>query len=155
VTGIRVGELVSLRIADVQQQERMLLIHGKGNRERIAFVSDPASATLLDRYLQARRMCFKDREPLFPNAFGAALSTDSTRAILRALAQAANLSRRITPHMLRHTAATFLLENGADLRIVQEFLGHDSIRSTERYIHVARVHLIRVLRRANPLKRVA
>ena len=155
VTGIRVGELVSLRLSSVHQQERTLVIHGKGARERLAFVTDHATALLLDRYLKERRQSFANLEELFTTTAGTKLSTDGMRFILRGLGKTAGVSSRITPHMLRHTAATALLENGADLRIVQEFLGHDSIRSTERYTHVARSHLLRVLRRANPLRRVA
>jgi integrase/recombinase XerD len=86
---------------------------------------------------------------------GEALNTETVRHLLRKIGEIAGTSRRITPHMLRHTAATTLLENGADLRIVQEFLGHDSIRSTERYTHIARSHFQKVLRRTNPLKNMA
>jgi site-specific recombinase XerD len=154
-TGIRVGELVSLRLTDVKQIDHALIIHGKGSRERLAFIADLMTARVLDRYLKERRTCFADCDSLFTNAIGSQLSTDSARCILREIGQEAGASCRVTPHMLRHTAATSLLENGADLRIVQEFLGHDSIRSTERYTHIAQGHLLRVLRRANPLKHVA
>jgi site-specific recombinase XerD len=155
VTGIRVGELVSIRTSNVMQIDRALVIHGKGNRERLAFIADQRTACVLDRYLKVRRAHFVDCDSLFTNAAGAQLSTDSARSILRAIGREAGASCRVTPHMLRHTAATALLENGADLRIVQEFLGHDSIRSTERYTHIAQGHLLRVLRRANPLRYVA
>jgi len=154
-TGIRVGELVSLRLADVKQIDRTLIIHGKGSRERLAYIADQTTACVLDRYLKERRAHFVDCDSLFTNAGGSQLSTDSARSILREIGHDAGASCRITPHMPRHTAATALLENGADLRIVQDFLGHDSIRSTERYTHIAQGHLIRVLRRANPLKHVA
>jgi site-specific recombinase XerD len=154
LTGIRVGELVSLQITEVQQDERTLIIHGKGYRERLAFVTDPPTAILLDEYLKIRRALFPDSIALFTNVQGAPLATESVRHILRRLGIIAGASCRVTPHMLRHTAATTLLENGADLRIVQEFLGHGSIRSTERYTHIARGHLLRVLRRTNPLRQI-
>lgn len=155
VTGIRVGELVSLQMEDVQQRERSLVIHGKGRRERLAYIADSTTAQLFDRYLTARRRDERSSVALFPNGRGQAISTENVRRLLRSLGRAAKTSMRVTPHMLRHTAATTLLENGADLRVVQEFLGHDSIRSTERYTHVAPIYLRRVLRRANPLKCVA
>ncbi len=156
VTGMRVGELVSLQLADVHQREKTLNVHGKGSRERLAFVAaDPATARMLDRYLRKRKDLFRNQDSLFVGFAGQALTTDSVRQLLRMLGTDAGATGRITPHMLRHTAATTLLENGADIRIVQEFLGHGSIRSTERYTHVSRAHLQRVLRRTNPLKRVA
>ena len=152
-TGVRVGELVSLRMTDVRQRDRTLLISGKGHRERLAYVADFRTAALLDRYLSERRR--HEGDALFPNLGGANISTENIRRVLRELACSAKASLRITPHMLRHTAATALLENGADLRVVQEFLGHGSIRSTERYTHVTPAYFRRVLRRANPLRRVA
>jgi integrase/recombinase XerD len=155
VTGVRVGELVALRMLDVRQKERTLLIRGKGDRERLAFVADPVTASLLDRYVLERGRRGARGEALFPNPAGLGISTENVRQVLRALGCAASTSVRVTPHMLRHTAATALLENGADLRVVQEFLGHDSVRSTERYTHVAPMYLRKVLRRANPLKNVA
>ena len=155
VTGIRVSELVSLTIDSVRQQERTLLIHGKGSRERLAFIADRTTAALFDHYLKMRGRLFVDRMPLFTTVAGKSLTTESIRHLLRIVGTAAGASSRVTPHMLRHTAATALLENGADLRIVQAFLGHGSIRSTERYTHVTHRHLFRVLRRANPLKRIA
>lgn len=154
VTGIRVGELVSLRLSDVRQRERTLLITGKGNRERLAYIADPYTAALLERYLSARHHN-SEGEALFPRGKSANMSTENIRRVLRDLARSAQIHVRITPHMLRHTAATTLLENGADLRVVQEFLGHRSIRSTERYTYVSPAYLHRVLRRTNPLRRVA
>jgi site-specific recombinase XerD len=155
LTGVRVGELVAVRLADVQTVGPSLTVRGKGNRERLAFVAEAETATLLKRFLRDRAQSFADQPALFTSAAGAAMTTDSGRLILRTLGKAACTSHRVTPHMLRHTAATALLENGVDLRVVQEFLGHDSIRSTERYTHVSRNHLLKVLRRANPLKHVA
>jgi integrase/recombinase XerD len=155
VTGIRVGELVSLQMSDVHPEHRAFTVHGKGNRERLAFVTDPKTARLFDRFLKQRSTICDDQSALFIGFRKRAITTDIVRKILKKLCRTAGTASKITPHMLRHTAATSLLENGADLRIVQEFLGHDSIRSTERYTHVASNHLLKVLRRANPLRRVA
>jgi len=154
-TGIRVGELVALQIQDVQEQEMKMVIRGKGNRERLAFIVDCGTASLLRRYLRLARRGSVLGGPLLKNSAGGPLTTEGVRRLLRMVAAQSGTSHPVTPHMLRHTAATSLLENGADVRIVQEFLGHDSIRSTERYTHVSQWHLLRVLRTANPLKRVA
>jgi integrase/recombinase XerD len=154
-TGMRVGELVSLRLSDVDAEGKSLTVHGKGNRERLAFVTDPHTVTLMKRFLKRRRRGSIGQAALFASAGNRPLTTDMLRKLLKSLCKLAGTTSRITPHMLRHTAATLLLTNGADLRIVQEFLGHDSIRSTERYTHIARDHLVRVLRWANPLKNVA
>jgi len=154
VTGIRVGELVSLRMSDVHPERRALTVHGKGSRERLAFITDHKTGLLFDRFLK-QRCTMGDHPALFVGFGNRSLTTDIVRKILETFCRVAGISTKITPHMLRHTAATSLLENGADLRIVQEFLGHDSIRSTERYTHVAREHLLKVLRHANPLRRVA
>ena len=155
ITGMRVGELVSLQLSDVHSGDRAFTVHGKGNRERFAFVTDPDTTRLFDRFLKERRARCVDNPALFTGTGKRPITTDSFRKVLRTLCQIASVESKVTPHMLRHTAATSLLENGADLRIVQEFLGHDSIRSTERYTHIAREHLLKVLRRANPLRRVA
>lgn len=155
VTGIRVSELVALRLADVRQRERTLLISGKGSRERLAYIADPRTAALLDRYLRERTRSGAGGDALFPGTGGRSLSTENVRQVLKTIGRVGEVSLRVTPHMLRHTAATALLENGADLRVVQEFLGHGSIRSTERYTHIAPTYLRRVLRRTNPLRHVA
>ena len=155
VTGMRVGELVSLQMSDIHPEHRAITVHGKGNRERLAFVTDPNTARLFDRFLKQRRTICADNSALFTGFGTQAITTDIVRKILQKFCHIAGTASKVTPHMLRHTAATSLLENGADLRIVQEFLGHDSIRSTERYTHVAHDHLLRVLRRANPLRRIA
>lgn len=155
LTGVRVGELVALHCRDVVHHSSALLITGKGSRERLAFLPDTRTKALIVQYLCARRRYFPSETSLFIGTDGSPLSTDSIRRILGTLSSAAKLSRRVTPHMLRHTAATSFLENGADLRVVQEFLGHGSIRSTERYTHITGGFLLSVLRKAHPLKRVA
>jgi site-specific recombinase XerD len=155
LTGIRVGELAAIQITDVQRRERTIVIRGKGRRERLAFVADPKTALILDSYLDNRRELLPGKEALFTDAVGGQLSTDAIRYVISLLSKAAGVSTRVTPHMFRHTAATRLMEHGVNLRVVQEFLGHTSIRSTERYTHVAPNHLRRILHRANPLKQLA
>jgi len=87
---------------------------------------------------------------LFFNAAGERLSTQGISKVLAALRKDAGIDRHITPHMLRHTVATLLLRNGADIRVVQEFLGHSSIATTQRYTHIAKEHLVGVLQKHHP-----
>jgi site-specific recombinase XerD len=87
---------------------------------------------------------------LFVNAAGGRLSTQGITKIIARLRREARIKRHITPHMLRHTVATLLLRNGADIRVVQEFLGHTSIVTTQRYTHITKDHMVRVLRKRHP-----
>lgn len=151
LTGIRVGELVSLRLSSVDIAAQRIVVHGKGDRERFAFLVDVRTARLLAKYLKHRGKQTKHSDRLFVTSSGHNVSTDAIRSMVRLVAERAGIIQRITPHMLRHTAATTLLERGVDIRIIQVFLGHRSIRSTERYTHVSNPLLVRVLRRANPL----
>lgn len=149
-TGIRVGELVALRLCDYRDTESSLLIQGKGSRQRLAFLPDRRSRRVFRRYESLRRRLPCPHQKLFVNTRGGELSAQGVAAVLARLATEAGLTRRITPHMLRHTVATFLLRNGANLRVVQEFLGHSSITTTERYTQVCREDLESALRDHHP-----
>jgi integrase/recombinase XerD len=148
-TAIRVGELTALRLTDVDTDDRVLRIRGKGGRQRPAFLVDHHALAALEAYLQAREQVPSEHNHVFLNAFGGPLSTQGVAHVLRAVAGRAGLQRHVTPHMLRHTAATLLLQNGADIRIVQEFLGHASISTTQRYAHVTAAHLRQALTRVH------
>lgn len=148
-TGIRVGEAASLRLDSVNLPERTLRIFGKGRRVRLAYLADAQSLEIQTAYLKLRRKLPLDSACLFPNRFGEALSPQGISNMLDTLRSKAKVQRRITPHMLRHTAATLLLHGGVDLRMVQEFLGHASIVSTQRYTHVSPGQLLSVLSRQN------
>lgn len=152
-TGIRVGELTRLRLDDVTPDGAAVRIHGKGSRDRIAYVPDAALAAAIAtlRASRARSASGAGASPLFVNRRGTALRPQSIRARLRTLAQAAGVSRRVTPHMLRHTAATLLIETGVDIRFVQRLLGHASIATTEIYTHVSDEALRATLARADVL----
>lgn len=149
-TGLRVGELVSLRISDFRPVERSLLIRGKGRRERLAFFVEPSSFERITAYVTTRTTTPATTEALFLNAYGHAMSTQTVATVIRTLCRHAGLTKRVTPHTFRHTVATLLLRNGADLRVVQEILGHASITMTQRYTHVAKEHVRGALERHHP-----
>lgn len=149
-TGLRVGELVSLRVSDFRPVERSLLIRGKGRRERLAFFVEPTSFERITSYVTTRTTTPATTEALFLNAYGHAMSTQTVATVIRTLCRHAGLTKRVTPHTFRHTVATLLLRNGADLRVVQEILGHASITMTQRYTHVAKEHVRGALERHHP-----
>lgn len=152
-TGIRVGELVALRIADFQPAEGELLVRGKGSRQRLALISDERALAVLVRYLEARDLLPVAHPFLFVHGHDRPITAPAVATTLRRLAKKAGIHRHLTPHMMRHTIATLLLRNGADIRVVQEFLGHASISTTERYTHVTKTHLAEVLRECHPGRR--
>jgi site-specific recombinase XerD len=151
VTGMRVGELCKLMIEDISPDCSLLRIQGKGARDRIAYITDTGLRRDLHHLLELRGKSPSESRRLFLNRFGAPMRPQSVRSSLRRVAQEANLSRRITPHMLRHTAATLLLETGVDIRFVQRLLGHSSIATTEIYTHVSDEALRSTLQRADVL----
>jgi site-specific recombinase XerD len=149
-TGLRVGELVSLRLTDFRPFEHSLLIRGKGRRERLAFFVEPTSFERISSYATTRRDTPSETDSLFVNAYGNSLSTQTVANVIRTLCTEAGVTKRVTPHTFRHTVATLLLRNGADLRVVQEILGHASITMTQRYTHVAKEHVRGALEKHHP-----
>ncbi|MDX8400323.1 MAG: tyrosine-type recombinase/integrase [Gallionellaceae bacterium] len=147
-TGIRVGELVQIDIDDLVLSDSSLKIHGKGNRQRLVYLFEPKLNQAIARYLPLRRSKAATSKKLFVTETGTPFTTQKTRKLLGSLASKAGIERRITPHMLRHTAATQLLEAGVDIRYVQRLLGHQSISTTEIYTHVSDQGLRGALRRA-------
>ena len=135
--GLRVSEAVGLRIPDLYFDEGFIRIIGKGNKERLIPIGDMAIEALLI-YLEARILP-ADRtseDIVFLNRYGRPLSRISMFKTIRSLAQLAGIRRDISPHIFRHSFATHLIEHGADLRVVQEMLGHEDISTTEIYTHV-------------------
>ncbi len=150
-TGMRVGELVSVRIDDLTWNGD-LRVMGKGRKERIVLLA-PAVEDVLRRYLDvARPALVQGLDPgiVFLNARGGALSDRGVRIIVDRHIRRVAFGRHISPHVLRHTFATHLLDGGADLRVVQELLGHSSLATTQVYTHVSRDWLKRVYDRAHP-----
>ncbi|MEK6283539.1 MAG: tyrosine-type recombinase/integrase [Acidobacteriota bacterium] len=149
-TGMRVGEVSALNLSDFAVAESVFKVRGKGGRDRLAFVVDEQTVQIQREHIEARSRLTSDSPALFLNASGERLSTQGIANIIAQFRKEAGIERHITPHMLRHTVATLLLRNGVDIRIVQEFLGHASIATTQRYTHVTKDHLIRVLREHHP-----
>jgi integrase/recombinase XerD len=149
-TGIRVGETSSLNITDFFEAEGMFKIKGKGGRARLAFAVDEKSLRIQKDHLRARIQIDTENSALFLNSSRKRLSTQGIANVVAQLRREAGIERHVTPHMLRHTVATLLLQNGVDIRVVQEFLGHASIATTQRYTHVSKEHLIGVLQKRHP-----
>ncbi|SFA72690.1 tyrosine recombinase XerD subunit [Lentibacillus halodurans] len=144
-TGLRVTELVSLKVSDLHLTMGFVRCVGKGSKERIVPLGDVAKKTV-DNYLQnAREGLVKrrrqDQNALFVNQHGRPLSRQGFWKILKGIARDAGIQKQITPHTLRHSFATHLLENGADLRSVQEMLGHADISTTQIYTHITKTRL--------------
>ena len=151
-TGIRVSELVSIEINQIDFSYHIIRVMGKGRKERIIPFGSYASDSLL-RYINEVRpklMKTKQHQRLFVNMRGGELTDRGVRHILKEMIEAASLHTKIYPHMLRHTFATHLLNNGADLRTVQELLGHAHLSSTQVYTHVTKEALRKTYMNAHP-----
>lgn len=142
-SGLRVSELVGLRISRLALEDGYMLVEGKGSKERVVPVS-PAAVELIQEYLPIRNSGPIKREGediLFLNRRGAPLTRVMVFYVIRDAAAAAGIQKKVSPHTLRHSFATHLLEGGANLRAIQEMLGHESIATTEIYIHLDRRRL--------------
>ncbi len=151
-TGARVSELVGIGVADVLFDEGLARLFGKGGKERLVPVGRRAlgAVALYARETRPRLEKGRGRGRLFLNARGGPLSRVGAWGIIKRSAAAAGLTKRVTPHTLRHTFATHLLEGGADLRAVQEMLGHADLSTTQLYTHVDREYLRSVHRTYHP-----
>lgn len=154
-TGVRVGELVAVQLSDVSDTDGMIHVRGKGARERRVFVGGPEAMALMRRYLRARRRMPPVSSQLLIWRRGDAITAPQVRRRLGRLARQCGIRRHVTPHMLRHTAATQLLEAGVDIRFVQRLLGHTSIATTQLYAEVRDEALRARLARANTFGRLA
>lgn len=142
-TGVRVSELVNIKIEDIDFNERIIKILGKGNKERIVLYGKTLSDYLED-YLIKRSTFNPNHNYLFINKFGNKLTDRGVRLIIDNILKKGMVNFHISPHMIRHTFATHLLDNGADLKCVQELLGHKNLSSTQIYTHVSNEQLRRV-----------
>ena len=145
-TGVRVSELAGLDLDDPDRAERTVRVLGKGRKERIVPYGSHA-ARALESWLGERG---EVEGAVFTNARGGRLTVRSVHTIVRRSARAAGITRRVSPHTLRHTFATHLLDGGADLRAIQELLGHSRLSTTQRYTHVGAEQLMKVYDHAHP-----
>ncbi len=153
-TGIRVGELVGLDLDSVDFESGVIKVLGKGGKERISLLGSKAIAALKD-YLTIGRECLINNDTssgkaLFLNARGGRLSPRSIERVVDRYVKIAGVNKKISPHSLRHSFATHMLDSGADLRSIQEFLGHASLSTTQKYTHVSVDKLMEVYDKAHP-----
>lgn len=151
-TGIRVSECVSIEVQDIDFHYSFVRVMGKGRKERIVPFGQYAHEALYKYVHDARPLLLKkhNHQRLFVNMRGGELTTRGVRYILNEMIEKASLHTKIYPHMLRHTFATHLLNNGADMRTVQELLGHKSLASTQIYTHVTKEHLRNTYMNSHP-----
>jgi len=154
-SGLRVGELTSLKLHDLDLNNGWVRVFGKGSKERYVPVGSKAVKALED-YLLVRAMIeirtgrLHSREVLFINSRGGPLSSRSVRRILKSCLDTAGLARDVSPHTFRHSFATHMLHGGADLRSIQELLGHSSLSTTQRYTRVDLGRLMEVYDKSHP-----
>lgn len=148
-TGIRIGEAAVISLNDIIPSERTILIHGKGRKQRLVYISCPQTWKNLMAWLKIRDTRGTRAETIFVNRYGNPLDIHGIEYIYQSSVAAAGLSGHSTPHYLRHTFATNLLANGADLRSVQEILGHSSVATTEIYTEVTAKRKKQVMNRYN------
>ncbi|NOY22604.1 MAG: tyrosine recombinase XerC [Acidobacteria bacterium] len=153
-TGMRISELVSIKMKQLDLDNQIVRVLGKGKKERIVPFGTPAG-NWLRKYIRQRRDFLMEKghlaeEHLFVNKDGTGISTRGIRGIVDRFLYLASDRHGLSPHALRHTFATHLLDNGADLRAIQELLGHSSLATTERYTHITHDRLLKIYRDAHP-----
>jgi len=152
-SGLRVSELVSLNLEQVNLDTNEIRVWGKGSKERVVLIGKPAARALTAYLTQGRPELLgkKGSNALLLNRYGKRLMERRVQRILEKYANIAGIGKRVYPHMLRHTFATHLLDGGADLRVVQELLGHASLSSTQIYTHVSKSQAKKVYLSAHPM----
>ncbi|MFG1460080.1 MAG: site-specific tyrosine recombinase/integron integrase [Thermoplasmataceae archaeon] len=135
-TGLRVSELCSLNIEDVDLEEKVMRVrHGKGDKDRIVIMSDEC-ADSIEKYMKSRVLVRTDSEALFLSRKTSRYDPTSIQRLVKKIAKESGVIKNVTPHVLRHTFATSIMRNGANLRFIQEILGHSSISTTQIYVHL-------------------
>jgi integrase/recombinase XerC len=152
-SGMRVSEAVSLNVEQVDTSSGEIRVRGKGDKERMVLTGEPSVRALNSYLAQGRRLLLgnKKNNAVFVNRFGNRLAARAVQKILAKYAAAANIGKRVHPHLLRHTFATHLLDGGADLRVVQELLGHAQLASTQIYTHVSQSQAKKIYLAAHPM----
>ncbi len=156
-TGMRVSELSGLNFEDLNLDENEITVFGKGAKERIVLISERAKKYLIQYINIARPLIAKEintpateKSPVFINKTGYRLQNKSIRNSINEIVNKIELPKHVTPHVFRHSFATRMIENGADLRVVQELLGHASISNTQIYTHISTQHLVQEYEKAHP-----
>ena len=149
-TGARVYEITNIRIDCIDFNTGTLRIMGKGGKERYVRIGEEAVIILLREYYKENEAAIKKSGYLFVNSKGNRYTEQSVRLMLKKYVKAAGIERNITPHMFRHSFATYLIEEGVDVSCVQQILGHSSIKTTQIYIHVAAKKQAEILRTRHP-----
>ena len=147
--GIRASEVVGVNHSDIDFSEGTILVRGKGNKQRIALFGGTCKTALLD-YASGERTMPETGDPYFTNKEGRRLTTRTVQNVVKRWAQRAGLSPEVSPHTLRHSFATHLLDNGADLKSVQQLLGHESLATTQIYTHISIERLKKTVDEAHP-----
>jgi len=145
-TGMRVSEVVNIKIKDINFSDNQILVLGKGSKERIVLFGDKLKV-LLKEYLDIR---VSDSDYLIVNKYGKKMTTRSIEEIVKKVVKLEGIKNKVTPHTIRHTFATHMLNHGADLKVVQELLGHENLKTTEIYTHVSNERLRRVYLDSHP-----
>ncbi|WP_294601570.1 site-specific tyrosine recombinase XerD [uncultured Lactobacillus sp.] len=153
-TGIRVSELINLKFTDLHEELKLVKVFGKGSKERLIPISKVA-LSWIDSYKEKVRdplilKVGKNTDFIFLNSRGSSLTRQAVWQIIKHYCKLAGIQKNVTPHTLRHTFATHLLENGADLRVVQEILGHSDISTTQIYTNLSQKHIIHVYEKTHP-----
>ena len=153
-TGIRVSELINLKFTDLHEELKLVKVFGKGSKERLIPISEVA-LSWIDSYKEKVRdplilKIGKNTDFIFLNSRGGSLTRQAVWQIIKHYCKMAGIQKNVTPHTLRHTFATHLLENGADLRVVQEILGHSDISTTQIYTNLSQKHILQVYEKTHP-----
>ena len=155
--GLRVSELISLKISDLFFSEGFIKVTGKGNKQRLVPISD-LNKRVIKNYMDNSRKKLKIEEKskdiLFLNRRGKKLSRAMIFTIIKRLAKLSNIKKNISPHTFRHSFATHLLKNGADLKTIQQLLGHQSITTTEIYMHIDNKMLVKAINKFHPRSKI-
>lgn len=149
-TGLRVHELCNLKYSDCDFRSHTFRIIGKGNKERKVYLTNPDSIIAFENYIRTVRKYHIKSEYIFLSKYSSPLSTQAVRILVDKYTKLAGIKRHITPHAFRHTFASLLLDNGVELKYIQEFLGHSSITTTQIYLHLRESTSKKILKNKHP-----